>query len=293
MDKKFVSTKNISDYEILTDDGYKDVVALHKTIDYEVYNLILDDKELKCADNHIVFLENDKEIFVKNLNIGDKIKTINGVQEVVNIEKCGYEKEMWDFELSDDNCKYYTNGILSHNTYFLRYLLQKLSKTKKKVLYFPPTMIEVITDPAFFNFITTWTMDNGKNSVLLIEDAEPLLMSRESGRNMGITNLLNLTDGILNDILSIQIIATFNTHLSELDKALLRPERLIARKEFKKLPKEDALKLGEILKIDSSLITREMSLAEIYSIKNNNDILTHGVDMKSGERYKIGFSNKK
>lgn len=33
----------------------------------------------------------------------------------------------------------------SGKTYFLRYLLQKLAKTKKKVLYFPPTMIEVIT----------------------------------------------------------------------------------------------------------------------------------------------------
>lgn len=168
----------------------------------------------------------------------------------------------------------------SGKTFLIRHLLQKLAKTKKKVLYFPPTMIEVITDPAFFNFITTWTMDNGKNSVLLIEDAEPLLTSRESGRNMGITNLLNLTDGILNDILSIQIIATFNTNLNDLDKALLRPERLIARKEFKKLSVDSGKKLAEQLKLDPSTITKEMSLAEIYSVKNDNEVLFHGVDKK-------------
>jgi hypothetical protein len=176
-------------------------------------------------------------------------------------------------------------------TYYIRYLLQRLSKTSKRVLYFPPSMVESVTDPTFFNFITNWTMDNGKNSVLLIEDAEPLLVSRDSGRNMGITNLLNLTDGILNDILSIQIIATFNTKFEELDKALLRPERLIARKEFQKLSIENAKKLLELLKLDPSKATKEMSLAEIYSIKNDNDILLHGIDKSNvnGDRKKIGF----
>ena len=173
-------------------------------------------------------------------------------------------------------------------TFYIRYLLQCLAKTKKKVLYFPPSMVEAVTDPTFFNFITNWTMDNGKNSVLLIEDAEPLLVSREANRNMGITNLLNLTDGILNDILSIQIIATFNTSLNELDSALLRPERLIARKEFKKLTLENSKKLAEQLGIDVATIKKEMSLAEIYSIKNDSEVLLHGVD-KQSERGVIGF----
>jgi ATP-dependent 26S proteasome regulatory subunit len=154
-------------------------------------------------------------------------------------------------------------------------------------------MVESVTDPSFFNFITNWTMENGRNSILLIEDAEPLLSSRESTRNMGITNLLNLTDGILNDILSIQIIATFNTSLNDLDKALLRPERLIAHKEFTKLSKDNAKKLAEIIKVDPSLITKDITLAELYSIKNNNEVLIHGIDKKSiyDERSSIGFIN--
>ena len=295
MDKKFIDSKKITDYEILTDDGFKDVVALHKTINYDVFNLVLNNKELKCADFHIVFLENDEQIFVSDLKVGDKIKTIDGNQEVLRIEKLDYDIEMWDFELSDDNCKYYTNGILSHNTYYIRYLLQCLAKTKKKVLFFPPSMVEAVTDPSFFNFITNWTMDNGKNSILLIEDAEPLLLSRESTRNMGITNLLNLTDGILNDILSIQIIATFNTSLSDLDKALLRPERLIARKEFGKLDIVNAKKLAEIIGVNPDIIKDSMTLAELYSIKNDNEVLLHGVDKKmaGGDRIPIGFGFKK
>jgi len=278
-DKKFIESKIIDRYEVLSDNKWVDIKAIHKTIEYEEWHLITQTCDLICADNHIVFDENMNQVFVKNLKIGDKIQTKNGLEIIYECYKTNFKSNMYDLELDENsNHRYYTNDILSHNTYFLRYLLQKLSKTNKKVLYFPPSMVESVTDPAFFNFIMNWTMDNGKNSVLLIEDAEPLLLSRESGRNMGITNLLNLTDGILNDILSIQIIATFNTNLNELDKALLRPERLIARKEFKKLTLENGKKLATILKIDPNLITKEMSLADIYSIKNDNEVLLHGVD---------------
>jgi len=293
MDKKFIKTTILNDYEVLTDEGWIDVKALHKTIEYDEWILKTEmGLELICADTHIVFDESGDEIYIKDLEKGDTIKTKKGLDQVWSIEKTDKKSNMYDFELDEkSNHRYYTNDILSHNTYYIRYLLQRLSNTKKKVLYFPPSMVESVTDPTFFNFITNWTMDNGKNSVLLIEDAEPLLLSRESGRNMGITNLLNLTDGILNDILSIQIIATFNTSLSELDKALLRPERLIARKEFKKLSIERSKKLSEQLGIDPTTVTKEMSLAEIYSVKNDNEVLLHGVDKTkaAGERNSIGF----
>ena len=172
-------------------------------------------------------------------------------------------------------------------TFYIRHLLNKISKENKSILYFPPSMVSTITDPSFVNFINSWVNDNSKSCIILIEDAEPLLVSRENdGTNIGITNLLNLTDGLLNDIFGIQIIATFNTELSNLDKALLRPERLIARKEFKALTKENAYKLAEKIKIDKSKIKDNMTLADIYAIKKNNQILLHGV---GGDRKKIGF----
>jgi hypothetical protein len=171
-------------------------------------------------------------------------------------------------------------------TYYLRYLLSKLGKKDKSILYLPPTMIESITDPNFVNFINSWVQNSEKPCILLIEDAEPLLISRDDNINGGITNLLNLTDGLLNDFFGIQIIATFNTSLDNLDKALLRPERLIARKEFKPLRKDDGIKLAEKIKIDKSKIKDNMTLAEIYSIKKNNEILLHTVD---SEKRKIGY----
>jgi len=171
-------------------------------------------------------------------------------------------------------------------TFYIRHLLTKISQTDN-VLYFPPTMVNTITDPGFVNFINTWVNDNEKSCILLIEDAEPLLVSRDHDeRNIGITNLLNLTDGLLNDIFGIKIICTFNTSLSNLDKALLRPERLIARKEFTPLTKEKGLLLAEKIKIDKEKINDGMTLAEIYSIKKNSEVLLHDVGVK---RKTIGF----
>lgn len=234
----------------------------------------------------MISVDGSGELFVKDFSLDKKFK-INDLDIHYGDNFKNYHNDLFK-KLKGDK----KGLILLHGdpgtgkTYYIRYLLQQLSRTKKKVLYFPPSMIETVTDPMFFNFITNWTIENGKNSILLIEDAEPLLVSRESNRNMGITNLLNLTDGILNDILSIQIIATFNTSLHELDKALLRPERLIARKEFKKLSINNAKKLAEIIGIDPKDIDKEMSLADIYSIKNNNEVILHGVDK---EQKSIGF----
>ena len=294
MEKKFIESKILTDYEVETDDGWVDAIAVHKTIEYDEWVLLTQTCDLICADTHIIFDENMNEIFVKDLKIGDKIQTKNGLEIVCKCYNSGKKSNMFDLELStNSNHRYFTNDILSHNTYYIRYLLQRLTKINKKVLYFPPTMIEAITEPSFFNFITDWTLENGKRTILLIEDAEPLLASRSSQRNLGITNLLNLTDGILNDILSIQIIATFNTDLNELDDALLRPERLIARKEFHKLNKADSRLIAEKLGLDPNIIKNDMSLAEIYSLKKNNEIMSHGIHTKSTMGFKIGQDDKK
>ena len=73
VERKFVESFDINDYEILTDDGFKDCEAIHKTVPYVIWNVVTKNYELQCADNHIVFDENMQQIFVKDLAIGQKI----------------------------------------------------------------------------------------------------------------------------------------------------------------------------------------------------------------------------
>jgi hypothetical protein len=290
MDKKFIKSKKIDDYEVLTDTGWVGIDSIHKTIEYDIWLLETDSYSLECADDHIVFYENYKEVYVKDLKINDIILTENGSEKVINIIKTDKKSSMYDLQLDiNSNKRYLTNGILSHNTTYLRYLIRKIKEINKfnNILYFPPTMVDSITDPNFINFISDWVSESEGKNYIIIEDAEPLIESRDSSRNIGITNLLNLTDGLLNDILNVQIIATFNINLKNIDTALLRPERLIARKEFRKLTIDNAKRLADHLSINPELITEEMTLAELYSMKKDSKTIVHDIDNNKSK--KIGF----
>jgi len=166
-------------------------------------------------------------------------------------------------------------------TYYIRHLLRKMMSNKKVVIYMPPNMVDHLVEPAFMTFLSgeiqRWS-SSGFFCVLLIEDAEPLLAKRQEGvRIQGVTNLLNMTDGLLNDMLNLQIICTFNVDLRKLDSALLRPGRLIARKEFKALSEIDANVLGKRLGIDHHF-KGKATLGEIYSLRKDQSTLIHDVD---------------
>ena len=172
-------------------------------------------------------------------------------------------------------------------TQYIRVLLDHLSAVGKSVLYVPPSFSSQLTEPGMIEFISSWIIDEEQDCILLIEDAEPLLEIRTGadGRTTGISNLLNMTDGLLNDILGIMVIATFNTNISKIDPALLRPQRLVARKEFGKLSKTQATQLSEALEIPLPDIEYPATLAEFYSSKKAQDVLIHSVI----EDRKIGF----
>ena len=281
MDKKFVKSKLIDDYEVLTDTGWIDIISNHTTIPYRIYLIKLSDgKQLKCADNHIVFyLDDFEEVYIKNLNIGDKI-LVKGDEkleesEVLEIIDLGYEENMYDLELVEgSNRRYYTNGILSHNSMYIRYLISILADDRT-MIYLPNQLISSITDPQFLPLMAEYP-----NSVLIIEDAEEAIKSRKQGGHT-VDKILNLSDGIISDFLGTQIICTFNNDISAIDEALLRKGRLILKHEFGRLDINQAQKLSDKLG-KGTTITKPMTLSEVY----NQDEL-YSEDMK--ERSSIGF----
>lgn len=159
-------------------------------------------------------------------------------------------------------------------THYLKYLASKVKN--KKVMFVPPHMVDFITSPEMAPFL----IDNS-NSILFIEDAERVITDRDQNNNAGVSNILNLTDGILGDILKIQIVATFNMDRRKIDTALLRKGRLIAEHKFDKLPVDDANKLIKHLGMEH-IATEPMTLTEIYNLQE--------VEYKVEEpKRKIGF----
>ena len=115
--RKFIESYDTNDYQIWTDTGWENVSSIHKTVKYELYILTLKNGlELKCADDHIVFTDTMKEVFVKNLVHGDYVMTETGPVMVESIIKTGEFEHMYDVTVDSDNHRFYSNGILSHNT---------------------------------------------------------------------------------------------------------------------------------------------------------------------------------
>lgn len=114
--REYTDTAKVNDYEILTDTGWSDITNIMTTPKYEVFELSTSSYTLKCADDHIVFLEDYSEIYVKELKVGDVILTKTGPKPVILCNRLGYSETMYDLELNDKNHRMYTNGILSHNS---------------------------------------------------------------------------------------------------------------------------------------------------------------------------------
>lgn len=136
IERKFIESFDITEWEIETDSGWQDISAIHKTIKYTEWVIVTESgKELICADTHIVFDEYYNEVFVKDLipNVS-KIKTKRGDELIISVIETEKSSHMYDLTVESPDHRYYTNEILSHNTttsaaYILWYTLFQDNKT--------------------------------------------------------------------------------------------------------------------------------------------------------------------
>ena len=180
-------------------------------------------------------------------------------------------------------------------SFYIKRLCKDLFKVNKKILYLPNNMVDNIGTPSFNNFLMDWADDHieegtKKGILIIIEDAERVLLKREDnpyGAD-GVSNILNSTDGILNDFLNIQVLATFNTSIDKIDDAILRKKRALAIREFKKLSVDNSQRLIDYLEADIKA-TEPMSLADIFSITEEDEDAVLFNDSKKKPQSKIGF----
>ncbi len=117
IDRKFEEVLEVSDWEIETDSGWKNIFAVARTIPYEVYNVVLEDGiQFKSADDHIVFDKNFNQTFVKDLFVGFEIITKFGIKKVLSIQPTGVLENMYDLQIDSEDHRFYANNVLHHNT---------------------------------------------------------------------------------------------------------------------------------------------------------------------------------
>ena len=150
-------------------------------------------------------------------------------------------------------------------SYYIKYLSQLL--TERLFIFVPTSMIDSIVSPSLISVLL-----NNPNAVLILEDAEQAIISREENPNAAslVSNILNISDGIMGSILNVSLILTFNTERANIDKALLRKGRLQAEWEFKELSLIESKKLAKKLGKDENKIIGPTKLCDIYNLDENN-----------------------
>ncbi len=150
-------------------------------------------------------------------------------------------------------------------TTLLRHLISNLGRTHR-FYYLPTDNHEMITSPKMADF---WSGENRRHSglkkVMILEDAESLLMQRSGDNRAALSNVLNIADGLLGEFLNLHLVCTINCEINQLDPAIIRSGRLLDSWQFRKLTAAEALKLCAAKKFELQERKEDYSLAEIYN----------------------------
>ncbi len=157
------------------------------------------------------------------------------------------------------------------------YIRHLCSNYPKDYIIIPSSLITRLSDPDFVTFM----IDNS-DSVFILEDCEQVLIDRKTNIfNGAISNILNMSDGLLSDIMNLKFICTFNADIRTIDSALLRKGRCYAKYEFKELSEDKVKALNEKHDLKLQEI-KPMTLADIY----NTDKTSYS---EANVERKIGF----
>lgn len=223
----------------------EDMVITTKKISNIVYYISQDDRGKLILKNSTI---NPMDIDIELLYGKELAEKHNKITESIS-----------DLSKSGINLFYGPTG--TGKSSYIRHLISCIKN--RKVIIASPNMINDLSSPQFIPFM----LDN-PNSLLIVEEAENIIRTREAGSNPAISNLLNIGDGLLGDSLNMQIICSFNTEKDKIDTALLRKGRLNNDHYFDKLSIEDAQRVLDTNNIEYTA-KDEMTLAEIF---NTNEI---------------------
>ena len=149
-------------------------------------------------------------------------------------------------------------------TSYLRHLTATVARTHR-LYVLAASDFELLTSPRLVNFwLEDGILHGSSKRVVVLEDAEELLAERRDGDRGPVASLLNVADGLLADFLKVKLICTINCPLDRLDPAVTRSGRLLACREFTRMPRERAQRIANAHGL-SLQPQADWSLAEIFA----------------------------
>lgn len=133
--RKFTDIIDTDDWLIETDTGWQPIIDIKQTVGYDVYRIELTNgMSLNCADTHIIFDSEMNELYVRDGVKNQLVQTKSGTAHISSVVATGEHVPMYDIGVDSTDHRYYTGGILSHNTttaagYLLREAMFKSDQT--------------------------------------------------------------------------------------------------------------------------------------------------------------------
>lgn len=191
----------------------------------------------------------------------DEIPLSNYSDEIIS----GYDKMVNDLKIGNKGLNIFSGEPGTGKTNFIKKLAHDL-KDSKLFVFINADNAEILGSP---HLTRTLVNHRSEGLILVIEDGESSIAKRslsQSERSKFTTNLLNITDGIMSDLLKTQVIITHNTEVKDnIDEAFIRNGRLKSQKYFGPLSIEKSNEWLTRHGVDST-ITKPTKLCDLYEI---------------------------
>lgn len=153
-------------------------------------------------------------------------------------------------------------------SYLIRGLIHDIPPKDCIFLFIPANMVQTLTGPELATLLTDIMTSEKKKIVLIIEDADEALVQRDGTNEGKVSTLLNLTDGIIGELLDVRVICTTNRKIEDIDQAIKRRGRLVCHSHLTGLDRVQAQEIYERVsgkKAPEENWETATSLADIYA----------------------------
>lgn len=149
-------------------------------------------------------------------------------------------------------------------SYMIRAIIKEVNATH---VIIPGGLVTQLSSPHFLATLQG-CHQKGRPTVLIIEDADMVVVDRKHGNLTALTDILNLGDGLLGHMLDVRVVASTNAKKLELDEAITRPGRLCRHVIIQTLEPAQAATIYKRLTEKDFPPSRKKSwkLAEIYRL---------------------------
>ena len=291
VERKFVNSIDLSDLEIETDTGWQPVTAIHKTVPYTVWKIkTASGLSLDCADTHILFDKKFNEIFTKDIVENQtEIITENGSDLVTKVSKTNTQENMFDLTVDHPDHRFYTNGILSHNTTIVNALSYALYGTaltniKKGNLINKTNNKGMLVTLHFEKDGTDYRIERGRSPNVMkfyINNQEQVMEDESQGDSRKTQESINDLLGMSHDM--FKHIVALNTYTEPFLSMRTNDQRLIIEQLLGiTILSEKADSLREQIRLTKETINEEV--LKINAIETSNKKIQESIDTLIGRQ---------